>query len=77
MSVTAGRADHYIQPAALRQRDLLWQWTSEVRIYRKNEGERERGYGLRPPCGIPTHFLCGAKQRDGEMEGGLVSYLFI
>lgn len=49
---------------------------SEVGI---KDREREREYGLRPPSGIPTHFLCGAKQRwrDGGMEGGLVSYLFI
>lgn len=43
----------------------------------RQEKDREREYGLRPPSGIPTHFLCGAKQRDGGMEGGLVSYLFI
>lgn len=76
VTAAAARADHYIQPAA----------TQDPEIYCDGEGERgrntqatgrEREYGLRPPGRIPTHFLRGARQRDGGMEGGLVSYLFI
>lgn len=68
------RAHHYIQPAALRE--IYCDWEDErgrARQRKKRRRERERVW-IKASQGNSHSF---SLWREAEMEGGLVSYLFI